>query len=459
MKKVKFVIFSLFSLLFVVAANILTVTGDTCVFAQTNSQESNELIWGYLEEFLEVDKTDNEKTRVGRIPGSDEEYQSAMYIKDKMDDLYNFVAVNNASTVDGVESFEFVSEINGNKKLSQNIIYRREAELETDKKIIICAHYDTACIATNQNDGSITYIKTDGLNDNAASVATLLAIAKSIDDLTYDQGFDIEIVFFGASTNGHAGSNFYLRGLNDEDMSNIMLVINLDNIAVGCYNYFYVNEFRTPQEDYFKTILSDNFKLLNTINVAKQESENNPTGLQYTHVGLESDNVVFMSKNINTINIFSGDYESFRFGKTEFDMVSNITYTENDSYSYIMLRYGNIAQNLYNVYKGVLDIVEDKDLVCAMQEDNALASKYGFWTNEKLAGFITTAVFLICVAVVFIIYYKLKRDSKKMMTDVGLEQLVIKIAQNIGEDDNIKEFIDQKVKGDTDSDDSEDKNK
>ncbi|MBQ7467055.1 MAG: M28 family peptidase [Clostridia bacterium] len=438
MKKLRKVLFSFIMALSLAFTCLLFIGHNAVTYAESGNSATALKIQSYLMDFVQTSLPDNQKTRAGRIPGSEAEYNSAMYIKSKMSEFDNFYAVTDASTVDGVQQFEFISEVNGNKKISQNIIYIRPSAIETDKKVVICAHYDSTCVITDQQNGSVVYLESDGLNDNAGSVATLLSIANSINQLAIDPGFDIEIVFFGASTNSHAGSSFYLRGLNDDDISNILLVINLDKISVGAHNYFYVNEFDTPQESYFVKLFTEktDIKQLNTVNANNQSYPNDELlGLGYRHVGMQSDNAIFMSRKINTLNFFSGDYESFRLSETEFANISNITYTSNDNYFYVMSNYENVLSNLENYHDAIMTLLAENDFVKEMQKNNNLDTNYGFWTNKKLAVFITSIIFIVFVFVMYVIYMVLRNNSRKAVSEDGLEQLIIRIAKNVGEDD------------------------
>ncbi len=452
MVKCRKIIYSIIIFTLMLIFAFLSGAADIALADSSVQEEYTTLIYNYLTEFIETSVSEENKTRNGRFPGSDIEYNAAMYIKSKMDSLDNFLPVNNASTVDGVESFEFINDFNGNKGRSQNLIYRREALLETDKKIVICTHYDSAYLPVEKNaDGYVTLI-TDGLNDSAASVAMLLALADVLDGEELDPGFDIEIIFFGASTNSYAGSSYYLRGIDDKTASNIMLAINIDKIALGTYNYFYVNEFTTTQETYLSSILTDNFgfKKLNIANVSHVNCDN-VNGLDYTHIGLESDNLMFVSRNINCVNLFSGDYEKFTIGRCEYDNVANVTYTKNDNFVYVVSKYDNFNKNLFNNFSAISGIVHDSNLASQMQKDNKLNEMYSFWINTKLACFMVATMFVLFIFVWYMIFLHLKNKSRKALTNGHLDQLVIKIAKNIGDSEDIENLIDEKVKKDIDS--------
>lgn len=460
MVQLRKIILTMVAFLLVFMLTLLPFASDIVFATNNKSDEYTLLIHNYLTDFVETSSGEENKTRNGRFPGTEAEFNAAMYIKNKMDLFTNFQPVNNASTVDGVESFEFIDDFNGNKSRSQNLIYRRDALLQTDKKIILCTHYDSAYLPIEKNsDGYVTLV-TDAINDSAASVATLLAVVDTLDKEYVDPGFNIEVVFFGASTNSFAGSDYYLRGVDDKAAENIILTINIDKIALGTYNYFYVNEFVTSQETYLSSILADEFgfKKLNVANVSHLNDEN-VNGLNYTHIGLESDNSLFVSRNINTLNIFSGDYEKYCIGRNEYNNIDNVTYTKNDNYIYIFSKYQNININLVNVCEAVNNIVHDTDLSYQMQKGNNLSSDYAFWTNSKLACFLVGSMFIVFVFVWYMIYLYLKNKSKKALSDGHLDQLVINIAKNIGNSEDIENLIDEKVKKDIDLSDQDKENK
>ena len=192
-----------------------------------------------LENFLEFGK-EGERERLYRIPGSKAEYNSAVYIKTCLESLSTFEPVQDASTKSGVQRFDFTSIYDGKNYSSQNIIFRKESLTGDGKKVVIGAHYDTSeYVRFAENvEGKVgeKIDDSEGVNDNAGGVALLLSLAKLIDEQVVDFGFDLEVVFFGASTNNFAGSNFYNRGLGDEDASKILCYINLDKVTIGRYN-------------------------------------------------------------------------------------------------------------------------------------------------------------------------------------------------------------------------------
>jgi len=403
--------------------------------------------------------TDNSYlTRQGRAPGSKAEYNASAYIHSVLSGLKNFKAVNNLSVSNGVESFEFESVYEDKIYRSQNIIFKRESLVETNKKVVLATHYDSAFIGeVNQETKKVENIVTDGFNDNAASVATLLTIVKHLDNLPEDYGYDIEVVFFGASSNNYDGASYYLRGQSEEDNKNTLLMINLDKIALGDYNYAYINEFKTSQEDYILKVASGLRKLKNENTLDFSTPSKN--GLDYSHIGLESDHVLFMKQNINVLNIFSGNYESkTTFGIKEYKDKDVITYTQEDTLAYVLSTHSDFTNNLAKILVQVETLLADSNFINEMEIPNKLADKYEFWTNEKLAVFITAIVLVLFVGLYFAIYFGLQSKSRKKAKDSDIGQIVFKITSNLGDvekNEDLSNAIDEKIKRDTDDENDE----
>lgn len=447
MKRLRKILACLFAFLMMVCGFAFFKPQTTFALAENTSQIESE-IYDELLKFVQHGETERE--RVYRTPGSKAEYYSAMYIRACMSFLSNFEAVNNLSTKDGVQSFEFVSETNGMTKVSQNIVFRKPTETASKKKIILATHYDSSprknTFEKSEETGKIISAS-EGVNESGASVATLLAFAKYLNSAE-DAGFTIEIVFFGASNNSYAGSKFYMQDISDADAKDILAVINIDKIGLGDFNYFYVNEFSSSQTKFVSKMLPS-FKNLQLKNVM-HFSEESPNGLSYTHVGLESDHAVFMAKNINVINFFSGSYEKFvTVGLNEYDGKDNITYTINDTID-VVEGNANFKQNLANVYSALQTLIFDNNFVVEMEKDNGSADFYGVYLNDKLAVFITIVLFMVMSFVFVLIFHALQNKSKKTLNGHNLDKIVIKIAKNIGDDsEELNDFIDQKLKNDT----------
>ena len=124
------------------------------------------------------------------------------------------------------ESFEAIyaeKEFDGGKPInqSQNIIVTKMGQSE--KTIIIAAHYDS--------------VGTHGANDNGSGVSVALENAMRI--VEEPTPYTICYIFFGAEEMAGLGSRHYLKSLSATEKSNILFVVNIDSIIGGdtCFMY------------------------------------------------------------------------------------------------------------------------------------------------------------------------------------------------------------------------------
>jgi len=106
---------------------------------------------------------------------------------------------------------------NNARDYSQNVILTVPGQSE--KKIIVGAHYDTWPYP--------------GASDNASGVALLLESAQRM--LTTDNYYTIVYVFFGAEEVGLMGAYFYYDSLSQTQRDNIIMMINADVLFEGPY--------------------------------------------------------------------------------------------------------------------------------------------------------------------------------------------------------------------------------
>jgi hypothetical protein len=92
---------------------------------------------------------------------------------------------------------------------------------ESNKTIILCAHYDTILDANREDITS----RAPGADDNASGVAALLEIARIM--LNINTEYTIQFVFFSGEEQGMWGSKYYAQKVKDENLD-LMLVVNMD---------------------------------------------------------------------------------------------------------------------------------------------------------------------------------------------------------------------------------------
>lgn len=412
----------------------------------TSNEEIEQVITNNLKDFIEYGSVD--KQREARIAGSKAEYNSALYIASKLAE-YGLEAKNNASTVDGLEYFEFENIYTGNTNTSQNVIFTKRSNVASNKKVILSTHYDSLYVAASNGEySSANSLGKEGVNDNAASVATLLAIASYISQADVEFGFDIEIVFFGAGHNNYAGSKYYSGGISEADKDNILLMLNLDRIGLGAGNYVYMGEFLSKGHynlfDVLNTSNSISFLPLN--NLVKYQLSS-PSGLSYTHIGLEGDHAILQKRGINIINYTSGDYQKpLTADFTEFAGKQNITGTKNDNYDYILSNVKGFSDNLVSVYNSVLSLIGNDNFMGLAEKLDNMQGSYSFWNNKKLAVFITSIILVVFIFVYYLIYFHLQKVSRNKASASDINAIVIKITSNMpDQDEEIGKFINKKL--------------
>ena len=376
-----------------------------------------------------------------RIAGSDNEKEAANYIKDYI--LANSTLVtakNNSSTVDGVQNFKFINNYTGVYNNSQNIIFEYKPATETKKKLIIACNYD-APLKYDEEKQEFVSFDNDAVNVSASGVACLLMLTRILPQ--YSPNFNIEFVFFGAGENSYAGSNFYLNGLSKDDAKNVLSVINIDKIGVGKNMYFYMDEIETNYSRYVSKVCSSFAKQVDLIHLNKAAYVETELNLNYSHIGLDSDNVKFMKRGIATINMFAGEYETgIIMGRNEHTGSNVVSYTENDNLDYIKTTFGEneITNNLYRATCAIESLVSDEKF-----EENASKSYqktawfYEIFANEELVVFVTTVTFIVMIIVAMMVYYKLTIKSYYADVEVEFLSSVVKIADQIDSEEKDKD--------------------
>ncbi len=391
-----------------------------------------------------------------REPGSMGEADAAAYIKAELDQIAQtdsrISAVNNSSTVDGVQTFSFVSAIDGLKKTSQNIIYKVEAAVETDKKLIIACNYDNIAYKINDNY-ELELVESEGISGSAASVAVALLLA---DCVPSGLNYDIEFIFFGAGNSNMAGSKFYASGILPETQENILAMINIDNVGVGENLYFYVDEFETDFARKIEEEIRIAAKKVNTIHLGKVLVEGDELGLGYSHVAMDSDNKTFMKQGILSINFFAGDYEEgIVYGRSEFGGKDNVIFTENDNTAYIKENYCENAStyefvdNAHMVLRSIMGLMfyDEFENLC-MAAKGQTDVYYDVFANQNLIAYLSVVALFVMFVISSYIYFKLTVKSYEANIEPEFLSTVISISEHIdeeGKDENVPKAVSQVI--------------
>ena len=249
-----------------------------CAFGGTQiAGAATQTVGGLIDQYYLSD-LQNVKNRTA---GSDGELCMAQ----KLDD---FLAGENFEYFDG-QSFQISFDISSTKT-SQNVVGVKNNGKST--YVILGAHYD--CV---YNDVSFGY------SDNLSGVIALMNTALML------QGFDahnVIVAFWGAEEVGCLGSNHFVQNLPQEIKQQTLLYVNFDSVGAGDYRYYYTNDFQTP----YANALNHFFAAKNIKQYTTQlYATNTQNGVNYTTLGMQSDNSSFLKAGINSLNFFAGNVE------------------------------------------------------------------------------------------------------------------------------------------------------
>lgn len=153
-----------------------------------------------------------------REPGSEEEAQTAQYIKEVFEEMgYEPI----------VTPFTAYDEEEGESITSANVMAVKEGQ--SDQVIVVGAHYDAA-----YEDG------TKGADDNASGVAVMLEVAELVYGM--DTPYTIKFIAFGSEELGLNGSAYFVDNLSSAELENTIGMFNLDSLIAGDIMYVYGNE-------------------------------------------------------------------------------------------------------------------------------------------------------------------------------------------------------------------------
>lgn len=123
-----------------------------------------------------------------RVPNSDAHGECANYLRQKLESYGADVIIQEADA----------KAFNGATLHMKNIIGQFSPEKE--KRILLCAHWDTRPFADKEQDKSKQGDPIDGANDGASGVGVLLEIARAFKEKSPEYGVDI--IFFDAEDYG-----------------------------------------------------------------------------------------------------------------------------------------------------------------------------------------------------------------------------------------------------------------
>lgn len=226
---------------------------------------------------------------------------------------------------------------------SSNIVRLSQPD---DAWILVGAHYDSyysreeaenmdaqATMAQVDEDGNPIQAKADlpqminvdGLDDNAAAVATLLTLCNTL--RSEAPAFNVKIVFFGAGHANFAGAAHYLQELSDAEFNQLYCMLNLESIYAGDKVYAHAGQNSAHPGNEKDYLLRQNLYVCTDVYYNNLLLTNNGFALYTNQMGCEkelpgkgpcvyrewtvreSDHTVFDKRGISVVFFESADYD------------------------------------------------------------------------------------------------------------------------------------------------------
>ncbi len=365
--------------------------------------------------------------RVDRTAGSEKELAAANYLYEELKTILDVPDTPDQTTNEIImQSFKFNTGLTSSAD-SQNVIGLLKAPVASSDFVLIGAHYDNYYGYASGLIGN-SAAETHGIYDNASGVTALLETAKVLKQNVNKLTCNVMFVLYGAEEIGMAGSRYFYSALSESYKNSLLLAINFDSIGAGDEMYMYADEVETLHQKYFKTIADHlyfqdktNNTFYNLPPANKKVAYNTGYGnMSYSHMGLASDNMVFVQNGVNSITFFSGDWDNKNLGMHESSTNSNISHTKKDNLVDVEKLYGDVFyQRISSVVNLTCNVVFQQDFVDVMKQSQEQKTKYLFFTNSTYIKVILGAVIVVVWAIIF---FNTRRKIEKTV-DPKLEQL------------------------------------
>ncbi len=322
------------------------------------------------------------QTYKDRTAGSVGENSTANYIMEKLEEFNINPFFDN-----------YIQKFKVNNQSSQNVI--GFVDNNSPYYVIIGAHYDNVFVEN----------KSFGINDNASGVLTNLNLTSLLRDANLN--YNIIFAFFGAEEIGLKGSEYFLNSLQKKILDNIILYINLDSIGAGDNLYYYHYDLKTIYGNYIDNF-AKNFEITK-LGKDKLYSNTSAFGINYNHIGLNSDNASFLKKGINSLTFFAGNLSATGFGFFETEGQDKIMHNSDNIQTIEEVFGEKFYSNMENVNNFVYNLMISKDFVSNMLEREINPTLLSLWFL-KLIGILL----IICLALITFFLYICKKKRKTL---------------------------------------------
>lgn len=318
---------------------------------------SEEKLVAELDAFMEANED--------RTSYNDGERLTAIYLQERLTEMgYADVALQDFAVE---ETLPDRSTLRCN---SQNVIAYYRTNAENKKNVVLGAYYDNRY---GKAFNGATEYKSAGANANGTGVATLLSIADELinNGSAHEYGFDVTIVFFGASYVTDAGARaFYRDGMTAEERKNTLLMVELQRLACD-HVYAFSDERETKREKFFDTVAAQN-----GLDIYKPTgkspyitSAHALDGIPYFQWAQSGLYIPFFNAGIPTLNLIGGNWETIDMTDRESADGGNISYTQDDTLAVIKRDRPDYSKRMAEAATLVLAAMDREDFVSVMTYD------------------------------------------------------------------------------------------
>ncbi|MBE5763872.1 MAG: M28 family peptidase [Clostridiales bacterium] len=313
-------------------------------------------------------------------------------------------------------------------KTTKNIIAKGEQQ-EGRGKILLGASWDNLYKEYDTNP--------DGAYQTGASIAALLETAKYLKTKTLS--YNLEIVFFAGAEDSFSGAQAYMDKLTASDKQNLKLYINYGYVVGGDNVYLYSRDKQVNYDSFIRQVISTN----NITGIEKNPLFKNTIDAQivanqmyqYSHIGMLSNNIIFMNEKIPSINFMSFNWSDYTYPiYTEKKGLENVSETSKDSYETLISRTSKetlvsqfnsvINTTIYSIdanQAGLMEVLNDADEV-----PEFLQANYTYYIFNIVIKILAVAIVLVLGAYSKSIisknrekYAKLRQDANSINIDLS----------------------------------------
>lgn len=389
---------------------IVTTDGS----ASTTSAKVLEGLDSYdlLEEFVThfPDRTSGYTTTANGIT-TDNSRNAAIWISEQ------FIDLGYESSYDeqgGLQKFSYKNPITNRTEESYNVVYTKKSETLDAKTVVVGAHYDNVSnlIINNQMIGG------DGTYNNATGVVAFLELARVLSPV--ELPYNVEFVAFGAEESGSFGSKYYINTLASDVREEVILMVNFDRVAGGDNIYMYSSESKTDHNQFFY-----DSAVQNKLDITKLPSYLRPYAfsfanedLTYTNEAMIGDGNVFLSNDINTVNLISMNFSDNSDATVkERSGQGNVSHTKNDTLSNMKVRLGSDAEiiidsQIASAVGVVFFAMTDKDFVHVMETSMPNAG-LDIMLDQRIMSAIAFGALGLMTLIFIILYFALRETVPK----------------------------------------------